>query len=53
MTTVAARSRKKEWESGSTNIAWQTDSYIIGKEKEAWFTPDFTIIHTDILKSQD
>ncbi len=43
MTTVAGQIKKKGMGGpGAPDIAWQTDSYIIGKEKEAWFTPDFT-----------
>lgn len=43
MTTVAGQIKKKGMGGpGAPDIAWQTDSYIIGDEKEAWFTPDFT-----------
>jgi len=27
---------------GAPPIAWQTDQYVIGEEKQAWFTPPFT-----------
>jgi alpha-L-rhamnosidase len=27
---------------GAPDIAWQTDSYIFGDDKEDWFIPDFT-----------
>lgn len=27
---------------GAPEIAWQTDSYVIGTEEEAWFQPEFT-----------
>ena len=43
MTTVAGQIKRKGMGGpGAPDIAWQTDSYIIGEEKEAWFTPDFT-----------
>ena len=43
MTTVAGQIKQKGMGGpGAPDIAWQTDSYIIGEEKEAWFTPDFT-----------
>ncbi|HBE42816.1 MAG TPA: hypothetical protein DDW27_16760 [Bacteroidales bacterium] len=43
MTAVAGQIKKKGMGGpGAPDIAWQTDSYIIGEEKEAWFTPDFT-----------
>ncbi len=43
MTTVAGQIKKKGMGGpGAPDIAWQTDSYIIGEGKEAWFTPDFT-----------
>jgi len=43
MTSVAGQIKKKGMGGpGAPDIAWQTDSYIIGDEKEAWFTPDFT-----------
>ncbi len=43
MTTVAGQIKSKGTGGpGAPDIAWQTDSYIFGGEKEAWFTPDFT-----------
>jgi alpha-L-rhamnosidase len=43
MTTVAGQiKRKGVGGPGSPDIAWQTDSYIIGNKKEQWFSPDFT-----------
>ena len=27
---------------GAPDIAWQTDSYIIGQKEAQWFSPDFT-----------
>ena len=43
MTTVIGQiKRKGVGGPGAPEIAWQTDSYIIGTEKEAWFQPDFT-----------
>lgn len=42
MTTVAGQiKRKGVGGPGAPDIAWQTDSYIIG-ESAQWFTPDFT-----------
>lgn len=43
MTTVAGQIKKKGVGGpGAPEIAWQTDSYIIGPKKEQWFSPDFT-----------
>jgi alpha-L-rhamnosidase len=46
MTTVAGQiKRKGVGGPGAPDIAWQTDSYIVGEGPDAWFTPDFTF-HT-------
>jgi len=43
MTSVAGQiKRKGVGGSGAPDIAWQTDSYVIGDHTEAWFIPDFT-----------
>jgi len=43
MTAVAGQIKKKGMGGrGAPDIAWQTDSYIIGGNDEEWFTPDFT-----------
>ncbi len=43
MTTVIGQiKRKGVGGPGAPEIAWQTDSYIIGSEKAAWFQPEFT-----------
>jgi alpha-L-rhamnosidase len=43
MTTVAGQiKRKGVGGPGAPDIAWQTDSYIIGNKTEQWFSPDFT-----------
>lgn len=43
MTTVAGQiKRKGVGGPGAPEIAWQTDSYIFGDDKDSWFTPDFT-----------
>ena len=43
MTTVIGQIKKEGIGGpGSPEVAWQTDSYIIGDEAEAWFQPDFT-----------
>ncbi|MDO8951519.1 MAG: family 78 glycoside hydrolase catalytic domain, partial [Draconibacterium sp.] len=43
MTTVAGQiKRKGVGGPGAPDIAWQTDSYIVGDNADAWFTPDFT-----------
>ena len=46
MTTVAGQiKRKGSGGPGSPAIAWQTDTYIFGKEREVTFQPEFTF-HT-------
>jgi alpha-L-rhamnosidase len=43
MTTVIGQIKHKGVGGpGAPEIAWQTDSYIIGSEKAAWFQPEFT-----------
>ncbi|MFK8163842.1 MAG: family 78 glycoside hydrolase catalytic domain [Lewinella sp.] len=43
MTTVAGQiKRKGVGGPGAPDIAWQTDSYILGDKEEQWFSPDFT-----------
>ncbi len=43
MTTVAGQiKRKGVGGPGAPEIAWQTDSYIVGHKKAQWFSPDFT-----------
>ncbi|MFT7032734.1 MAG: alpha-L-rhamnosidase [Cyclobacteriaceae bacterium] len=43
MTTVIGQiKRKGVGGPGAPDIAWQTDSYIIGDDSEAWFQPAFT-----------
>lgn len=43
MTTVAGQIKKKGVGGpGAPDVAWQTDSYIIGPQEEQWFSPDFT-----------
>ncbi len=43
MTTVTGQiKRKGVGGPGAPDIAWQTDSYIIGNKKDQWFSPDFT-----------
>ena len=43
MTTVIGQIKKKGVGGpGAPEIAWQTDSYIVGKESPAWFEPEFT-----------
>lgn len=43
MTTVIGQiKRKGTGGPGAPDIAWQTDSYVIGDNKEAWFQPPFT-----------
>lgn len=43
MTTVAGQiKRKGVGGPGAPDIAWQTDSYIIGNKEAQWFSPDFT-----------
>jgi alpha-L-rhamnosidase len=45
MTTVCGQIKKGQGGSGAPAIAWQTDSYIFGDEKEVWYSPEFTF-HT-------
>jgi len=43
MTTVIGQIKRPGMGgAGSPDIAWQTDSYILGDEPEAWFSPPFT-----------
>ncbi len=43
MTTVAGQiKREGVGGPGAPDIAWQTDSYIVGESEDEWFTPDFT-----------
>jgi len=43
MTTVIGQIKKKGVGGlGAPDIAWQTDSYIVGKEAPSWFEPEFT-----------
>ncbi len=43
MTTVAGQiKRKGVGGPGAPDIAWQTDSYIVGDNDNSWFIPDFT-----------
>lgn len=43
MTTVIGQIKKKGIGGpGAPDIAWQTDSYIIGNDANAWFQPEFT-----------
>lgn len=43
MTTVAGQiKRKGVGGPGAPDIAWQTDSYIVGENKNVWFKPEFT-----------
>ncbi|MCP3927612.1 MAG: family 78 glycoside hydrolase catalytic domain [Bacteroidetes bacterium] len=43
MTTVIGQiKRKGKGGPGAPDIAWQTDSYIIGEDNNQWFTPEFT-----------
>lgn len=43
MTTVVGQIKKKGVGGpGAPDIAWQTDSYIVGTKKGQWFSPDFT-----------
>ena len=43
MTTVIGQIKKKGMGGpGAPDIAWQTDSYIIGTESPTWFEPEFT-----------
>lgn len=46
MTTVAGQIKKKGMGGpGAPDIAWQTDSYIFGNNREVWYSPVFTF-HT-------
>jgi len=46
MTTVCGQiKRKGVGGPGAPDTAWQTDSYIIGDQTEAWYNPEFTF-HT-------
>ncbi len=46
MTTVCGQiKRKGVGGPGAPDIAWQTDTYVIGDNTEAWFQPEF-IFHT-------
>ena len=46
MTTVCGQiKRKRTGGPGAPDIAWQTDTYVFGKETEVWFSPEFTF-HT-------
>ncbi len=43
MTTVIGQIKKKGIGGpGAPDIAWQTDSYIVGKNSDSWFKPEFT-----------
>ncbi len=43
MTTVAGQiKRKGVGGPGAPDIAWQTDSYVVGNKDGQWFSPDFT-----------
>lgn len=43
MTTVAGQiKRKGVGGPGAPEIAWQTDSYIVGENQQDWFQPEFT-----------
>jgi len=43
MTTVAGQIKRKGVGGPcAPEIAWQTDSYIVGNNSDSWFTPDFT-----------
>jgi len=46
MTTVSGQiKRKGTGGPGAPDIAWQTDTYVFGKNMEAWYSPEFTF-HT-------
>ncbi len=46
MTTVCGQIKKKgSGGPGAPDIAWQTDSYIIGENENTWYSPTFTF-HT-------
>ena len=43
MTTVIGQIKQKGVGGpGAPDIAWQTDSYIVGKNPDVWFSPEFT-----------
>ncbi len=43
MTTVIGQIKKKGIGGpGAPDVAWQTDSYIIGENSDTWFQPEFT-----------
>lgn len=43
MTTVIGQIKKKGIGGpGAPDVAWQSDSYIIGESSESWFQPEFT-----------
>ncbi len=43
MTTVIGQIKKKGVGGpGAPDVAWQTDSFIVGKESPEWFEPEFT-----------
>ncbi len=43
MTSVIGQVKRKDMGGpGAPDVAWQTDSYIIGNHPDAWFQPDFT-----------
>jgi len=43
MTAVTGQIKKKGTGGpGSPDVAWQTDSYIIGKDSSTWYSPEFT-----------
>ena len=43
MTSVIGQIKKRgTGGAGAPDVAWQTDSYIIGDEKPTWFRPEFT-----------
>jgi len=46
MTTVCGQiKRKGQGGPGAPDIAWQTDTYVFGKNNEVWYSPEFTF-HT-------
>ncbi|HBL76649.1 MAG: hypothetical protein A2W90_23935 [Bacteroidetes bacterium GWF2_42_66] len=46
MTTVCGQIKKKgRGGPGAPDIAWQTNTYVFGKNSEIWFSPEFTF-HT-------
>ncbi len=43
MTTVTGQIKQKgQGGPGAPDIAWQSDQYVFGEDKEVWFTPPFT-----------